>query len=214
MKTAVIIASALFSAPLAAQIDGTESLSNPRIRTSIQQVIRNTNAKGVPVDPLIRKVREGISKQSDPALIETAVQVLAKRLESSQAALAPSLSVDEISAGADALQVGVPVSTLRDLRKIWKTKPLTVPLGILYELVSRQVPVTQATKRVKELMNRGASDTQLATLNANVVSDVAAGLAPEAALELRTKGVMSLLSTPAGTVPTTTAPPKPPIRPK
>ncbi len=208
-----LLAQGLLS-PLHAQGDATEGVSDIRARTAIQLVLKNTSAKGVPIDPLTRKVREGIAKKSDPARIEAAVQVLAQRLETSFIALAPTVSVEELSAGADALQVGVPASTLRELRTIWISKPLTVPLGILYELVSRQVPVGQATKRVRELMSKGATDTQLATLSANVVADVAAGLAPDAALELRTRGVLSLLSAPQGTVPTTTVPPKPPIRPK
>lgn len=198
--------------PLPAQSDGLEMVSEIRARTAIQLIFRNTSAKGIPTDPLMRKVREGVSKKSDPARIEAAVQLLAQRLEISWAALAPTFSVEELSAGADALQVGVPASTLRDLRKIWMTKPLTVPLGILYELVSREVPVAQSTKRVRELMTKGANDAQLAALSANVVADVAAGLAPDAALELRAKGVMTLLSFP-GTF-TTAAPGKPPIRPK
>jgi hypothetical protein len=197
-----------------AQSDGTQTVADLRARTAIQLVLKNTSARGVPIDPLIGKVREGVAKKSDPALIETAVRLLAKRLEISYAALAPTFSVEELSAGADALQVGVPASTLRDLRKIWKTRPLTVPLGILYELVSRQVPVTRATRRVRELMDKGANDAQLAALSANVVADVAAGLAPDAALELRAKGVMSLLSAPLGTTTTLGPPTKPPIRPK
>lgn len=213
LSALMLTADALMS-PLHAQGDGTEIVTDTRARTAIQLVLKNTSAKGVPIDPLVRKVREGVAKQSEPERIEAAVQVLAKRLETSYAALAPTFSVEELSAGAQALQVGVPASTLRDLRKVWRTKPLTIPLGVLYELVSRQVPVTQATKRVRELMDRGANDTQLAALSANVVADVAAGLAPDAALELRAKGVMSLLSTPTGTAASAAPVKPPPIRPK
>lgn len=209
---ACLFAIAAERSPLHAQSDGTETVSDIRARTAIQLVLKNTSAKGVPIDPLVRKVREGVSKKSDPARIETAVQRLAQRLETSYTALAPTFSVEEVSAGADALQVGVPASTLRDLRKIWLTRPLTVPLGVLYELVSREVPVARATKRVRELMNKGANDAQLATLSANVVADVAAGLAPDAALELRAKGVMTLLSFTEAL--TTATPVKPPIRPR
>ena len=210
--TAFMLGAHAFLSPLHAQSDGTESLADIRARTAIRQTLRNTGARGVPIDPLVRKVREGVAKKSDPALIEAAVQSLAKRLEISHAALSPTFSVEELSAGADALEVGVPASTLRDLRKVWKTKPLTVPLGILYELIAREIPVSLATKRVRELMNKGANDAQLAALNASVVADVAAGLAPDAALELRAKGVMSLLSNANWTA--TVVPTKPPIRPK
>lgn len=224
LRVLTLVAGMFAASTLNAQSDGTELLNDARAREAIQQTIRNTQAKNVSIEPLVLKVREGISKKSDPARIQNAVQVLAKRLELSAAALAPTYSVEELSAGASALQVGVPAPTLRGLRKLWPSKPLTVPLGILYELVAHEVPVAKATQRVRELMERGASGAQLVTLAANVEADVGAGLSADAALELRAKGVMSLLPAPVGTAmagpnkppPTGTAvaPGKPPIRPK
>jgi hypothetical protein len=227
---AIVVAA--HASPLFAQtqLAGLEKLGDVKVRASVQRTFQITSDKGLPAELLLRKVREGISKQSDPIRIDAAVKQLALRLERSQAALTPVRSVDELSAGADALQAGVPESTLRDLRKLWRTKPLTVPLGVLCELVSRAVPVTQATKHVRELMNQGADDKLLANLRTLVVADMEAGLAPDAAMELRTKGVMSLLSTSImevsapGTL-TNSPPPgstavsgasgsKPPIRPK
>jgi hypothetical protein len=212
LRVLTLIAVMFAASTLNAQSDGTELLNDARAREAIQQTIRNTQAKNVSIEPLVLKVREGISKKSDPARIQNAVQVLAKRLELSAAALAPTYSVEELSAGASALQVGVPAPTLRELRKLWPSKPLTVPLGILYELVAHQVPVAKATQRVRELMERGASSAQLVTLAANVEADVGAGLSADAALELRAKGVMSLLPAPVGTA--TAIPNKPRIRPK
>ena len=50
---------------------------------------------------------------------------------------------------------------------------------------------------VRELMARGATGAQLTELNAAVQQDVALGVKPVAALELRSRGVMSLLPPPA-----------------
>ncbi len=200
-------------APLNAQGAGTEQISDVRVRTAIQLVFRNTQAKGVPTEPLARKVREGVSKQADPARIQSAVQLLAQRLETSFQALAPITSLEELSAGAGALQVGVPAQTLRELRKLSPTQPLTVPLGILTELVAHQVPVALATRKIRELLARGANNAQLVALGENVEADVAAGMVPDAALDLRAKGVMSLLTAPVG-VTTVVPSAKPPIRPK
>lgn len=212
LRVLTLVAVMFAASTLNAQSDGTELLSDPRAREAIQQTIRNTQAKNVSIEPLVLKVREGVSKKSDPARIQNAVQLLAKRLELSAAALAPTYSVEELSAGASALQVGVPVPALRALRKLWPSKPLTVPLGILYELVAHEVPVGKATQRIRELMEHGASGAQLVTLAANVEADVDAGLSADAALELRAKGVMSLLPAPVGTA--TAVPSKPRIRPK
>jgi hypothetical protein len=210
--TTIFLAGLLVSAPLHAQNDGTEQLSDVRARTAIQQVLRNTQSKGVPIDALVRKVREGVSKQADPSIIQTAVQLLAKRLETSFTALAPTISNDELAAGAAALQVGVPVPTLRELRKLSPAQPLTVPLGILTQLVAQRVPVGQATKNVRALLARGANNAQLYAMGEDIKADVDAGIAPEAALDLRAKGVMSLLLTAPLT--STAAPARPPIRPR
>ncbi|MBC8090130.1 MAG: hypothetical protein H7Z40_22970 [Phycisphaerae bacterium] len=176
-------------------------------------MLRNTQAKGISVEPLVRKVREGVSKQADASAIQSAVSLLAERLEVSFTALAPITSVEELSAGAGALQVGVKAPTLRELRKLSPARPLTVPLGILTELVAQQVPVAHATKRIRELVERGANNAQLVAMREKVQADVRAGIAPNAALDLRAKGVMSLLAMPLGT--TTISPgAKPPIRPK
>lgn len=202
-------------AMLTAQGDGTESLLDARARTVIQQVLRNSQAKGVPIDPLVRKVREGVAKQSEPALIQNAVQTLAKRLELAVSALSPFRSVDEVTAGANALQVGVPAPTLKELRKLSPVQPITVPLDILTELVGQQVPVKLATQRVRELVARGASSAQLVAMGESVEADVSAGMQPDAALDLRARGVLSLLSAPSaanGVLPS--SPIKAPIRPK
>lgn len=217
LRSAAAVAAFVIGTPatLSAQSDGTESLRDARARTAIQQVLRVSQAKGVPIDPLVRKVREGVAKQSEPALIENAVQTLAKRLELAVSALSPYRSVEEVTAGANALQVGVPAPTLKELRKLSPTQPITVPLDILTELVGQRVPVKLATQRVRELVARGANSAQLVAMSESVEADVSAGMQPDAALDLRARGVLSLLSAPTaanGVLPS--SPIKAPIRPK
>ena len=147
-------------------------------------------------DPLIAKVREGVAKGSDRERIRDAVRVLTARLEASAAALAPVYSPGELSAGAGALQSGVPAATLRELRRVWPDRPVTVPLGVLTEMVADGVPLKLAGMRMRELMRRGATGAQLVALGTSIRDDVAAGYAPGTALELRSKGVFSLLANP------------------
>lgn len=173
-----------------ATLDG---LGDAESRASLRTLMATTAAKGLPTAPLVTKVREGLAKGASPDRIRNATQLLAQRLETAAAALAPTHAADELSAGADALQAGVPAGTLRDLRRVWPTKPLTVPLGVLSEMVASGVPHANATRRVRDLLMKGATSAQLATLGVNVRADVEAGLAPDAAMELRSKGVLSLL---------------------
>ena len=56
---------------------------------------------------------------------------------------------------------------------------------------------SNALEQITQLMRRGATASHIAGLGASVQSDVAAGLTPDAALEVRARGVMSLLPSPA-----------------
>lgn len=195
-------------AAVAASLD---ALGDERARIALRGILEDAAAKGIPTAPLVTKVREGIAKHAEPERIRSATASLAKRLESAAVALAPSKSTEELSAGADALQVGIGTGTLRDMRRVWPTKPLTVPLGVLAELVTSGVPHANATRRVRELLVQGASTTQLAGLGTTVRADIAAGLAPDASMELRSKGVLSLLQQQAE-LSVTAPPPRPPAR--
>lgn len=176
----------------------------------LRTLISSANARGVPADPLLAKVREGIAKGSDGARIREAVRVLGARLESSAAALAPVYSGSELIAGAGALQSGVSVTTLRGLRRVWPDRPVTVPLGVLTEMVADGVPLKLAGTKLRELMQRGATGVQLVALGTSIRDDVAAGYAPGTALELRSKGVFSLLANPLkSTVGPATTPTRP-----
>ncbi len=163
---------------------------------ALRELLIAAPARGVPAEPLLTKVREGIAKGSDGARIREAVRVLSTRLDTAARALAPSYSPSELTAGAGALQIGVSPAVLRDLRRVWVDKPLTVPLGVLTEMVIDGVPLKLASSRLRELMQRGATGAQLVTLGTSIREDVAAGYAPGTALELRAKGVFSLLANP------------------
>ncbi|MCC6243276.1 MAG: hypothetical protein IT353_10570 [Gemmatimonadaceae bacterium] len=203
-------------APAVAEI--LDRLPDASAREAVRGALEEANARGLPSAPLVTKVREGLAKGAAPQRISAATIALGKRLATASAALAPAHSVDELVAGADVLQVGIAEATLREMRRIWPAKALTVPLGVLAELVASGVPPVKATSRVRELLTRGASTTQLAALSNTVRADVAAGLAPDAALELRSKGVLSLLASPTSnaltaspTSPTPTTGIRPPL---
>lgn len=193
-----------------------EAIDDASARTAIRTVIADAAARGLPTSPLVTKVREGIAKRATPDRIRNATSLLAERLAKASGALAPSRSPEELAAGADALQAGVSVTTLRDMRKLWPDKPLTVPLGVLSELMASGVSQSVATRRVRDLLIKGATSAQFASLGSEVRNDIASGLAPDAAMELRSKGVISLLHYQSQFTNTITAPSQPastPIRP-
>jgi len=165
-------------------------------RSVVNEQLGIARERGVPLEPLLSKALEGVAKRASSATIRTAMEALQKRLRKAGDLLAPSVTVDELSAGADALYVGVPEKTLKLMRRAAPRRSIVVELGVLTELVARQVSPKKASQMILDLMARGATGAQLTALNNAVQSDVAAGLTPEAALERHGSGIMSLLPPP------------------
>jgi hypothetical protein len=160
---------------------------------AVVQVIEGARARALPTEPLVDRALEGAMKRASGPRIRAAVSALAQRLEVARGALAPSPTAADIAAGAGALSVGVPDETLRTIRSVQPDRPVAVPLGVLTELVARKVPVDQAATIVVQLLRRGATPTQLVGLGEDVQRDIAAGIEPGAAIDLRTRGVAPTL---------------------
>jgi hypothetical protein len=194
---ALVLAS-VSAAPALAQETVVLPIADAKARQAIEREIAQAAAKGLPTQPLIAKAMEGVTKQATGERIRVAVASQAKRLEQARVLLAPSPSVAELTSGADALAIGVPGPMLKQIRAAWPaTQSVAMPLDVLTELIARGIEPKSALKQITTLMARGATSSQIAALGSSVQSDVAAGLAPDAALEVRARGVMSLLPSPA-----------------
>ncbi len=210
----VVVLASSRVAPLAAQERAVDAIADASSRESIRASLAQADAKGVPTAPLLTKVREGLAKQASAPRIAQAVAQLGQRLGVANDALAAATSADEVAAGAGALQAGVNATALRDLRTRWPSTPLTVPLGVMTQLVASGVPVTRAIAQVRLLLERGATASQLVAFTALVQADVAAGIAPDVAIMLRTN-----MNTGAGALTNSTGvggatlPPTPPLTP-
>ncbi len=165
-------------------------------RDVVRAQLVSASSRGLPADPFMSKALEGVAKKATSKSIRAAMAALEKRLRIASSALAPTPSVDELAAGADALSVGVPEKSLKQLRTAAPGRSIAVELGVLTELVARGVPAKQASKLVLDLVARGASGVQLTALGRDVQGDVAAGLKPDVALDLRGRNVLSLLPPP------------------
>jgi len=168
-------------------------------RNVVRTLLGGAYARGVPTDPLISKALEGVAKKASTGAIRDAMNALEKRMRKAQELLGKESSVDELWAGADALDVGVSDKTLRQMRAVAPRRSIALELGVLTELVARKASPRQAAKTVLDLMARGATGVQLTALSNDVQGDVAAGLKPGVALDLRGKGIMSLLPPPPST---------------
>ncbi len=166
-------------------------------RDFVRQFVEAARVRGTPTEPLVSRALEGVAFKADRKRIEQAMAALEKRLRRSRDLLGAKATADEVAAGADALAADVPAGMIQEMKKLAPQRQITVELGVLTELVAKGISPKVAAERIKELMARGATGAQLTELNAAVQQDVALGIKPVAALELRGRGVMSLLPPPA-----------------
>ena len=162
-------------------------------RITVMHAIEVARGEGLPVEPLVNKALEGATKRAPGPRIQAAVDTLLRRLELSRDALAPEPSARDIAAGADALAYGATRESLARMRAIRPRGSVAVPLGVLTQLVASGVPVSRATRVVADLVRRGARDEQLIALSDDVRWYVAAGASPEAALDVRMRGLNAAL---------------------
>lgn len=179
--------------PLAAQEARLDAKLDTATRAFVLRTIDSAQMRGLPVEPLVDKALEGATKRAAAARIEAAVSALLNRMEISRDALAPDPEPRDIVAGADALAYGATREALSTMRAIRPSGSLAVPLAVLTQLVASGVPVSRATRAVADLLKRGARDEQLIALQEDVRSYVAAGASPEAALDVRTRGLNAVL---------------------
>jgi hypothetical protein len=153
-------------------------------------------ALGIPAAALESKAREGYLKGAPPDRVHEAVRNLSQRLVEARDALAPAHNANEILEGAKALQQGVPASVLRSLRKVQRERSLEVSLGVLTELVVRKVPVQRAADAVTKMLTQRVAEGVMIAFGRGVQGDISAGLAPTLALDIRSRGVLSLPQAP------------------
>ena len=194
----LLVAGFAVAAPTAGAQDARLTLIRDDVtRDAVRQQLANVLSLGARfTEPLMSKALEGVAKKASTKNIRKAMEALEGRLRKANELLAPSPTVDELAAGADALSVQVPEKTLKQMRAVAPNRSIAMELGVLTQLMAKGVPAKQASKTVLDLMARQATGTQLTALSNAVQSDVEAGLAPDVALDLRGRGIMSLLPPP------------------
>ncbi|HYV96228.1 MAG TPA: hypothetical protein VE967_02095 [Gemmatimonadaceae bacterium] len=172
----------------------TDPASVPELKTEFDRAAK----LGLNAEILVAKARQGYLGAASTGKIRSVVHAYTDRLVAARDALAPVHDDAELVAGAEVMQKDVPASVLRTLRAAQRTQSLVVAIGALQDLVEiRGVSVKQATDMVLTMVKNHATDTQIASVGQKVQEDVALGLAPSLAMEVRLKGVLSLPQGPA-----------------
>jgi hypothetical protein len=175
------------------QPDPLINVRDPQLRAVVATELQLASNKGLPTSPLIAKALEGQLKAAPSARIQLALKTLAGRMELARTRLGTATDA-ELIAAADALAAGVPPDALAALRRVLPQRSVTLPIGVLSELVTRGVDPTRATREVLTLIGKGATPQQLLLLGDEVGGDVRRGQAANAALDLRVRGLMLVLA--------------------
>jgi hypothetical protein len=166
-------------------------------RKAISALVDSARAQGIPVEPLMEKVYEGMGKGADGPRIVAALRSLTIEMASAHRELGAVASAEEIKAAASAMHAGVPAVELGKLKKqSGLRRSLTLPFTVLADIVSRGVPVHSAMNAIRSLVGAGARDTDISKFQRNVQVDIEKGAQPAAAAETRVKGAVP----PAGKV--------------
>lgn len=165
-------------------------------RKALTALVDSAKAQGIPVEPLMEKVYQGLAMGADGARIVTAVRSLTVEMANAQRALGTVATADELKAAASAVHAGVPAVELGKMKKqSGLRRSLTLPFTVLADIVSRGVPVQTAVNAIRSLVGAGARDRDISEFQRNVRVDVEKGAPPAAAAETRAKGAVT--TTPA-----------------
>lgn len=148
----------------------------------IEALVRDFERRGLPADLLRAKIAEGTAKGASQPRIADAVALLALRVDSVARFLAPSVSVPELHAGAEALAVGVSAPSLQSLRQAAGRRPADPYFLFVVRLVRRGVSQDQALRAARALISRQVASNTLLALADDLARDVAGGMSPDAAL--------------------------------
>lgn len=178
---------ALFGATLVACVLQAQSAaeSERAAEQRIDALVRDFDRRGLPTELLRAKVAEGTAKGATPTRIADAVALLASRVDSVARLLAPSVTVPELHAGAEALAVGISAPSLRTIRVAAGRRSAEPYFLFVTRLVRRGVTQEQAVRTTRQLIDRQVASTTLLAIADDLARDVAGGLPPDAALNDR-----------------------------
>lgn len=188
MKILVAMCTLVFALPLAAQEARLTARFSPGDAHAVQVLVDSAKGAGLPTEPLVQKALEGKSKQAGTDRILSAVRALLVALQDSRTALGTSATLDEVTAGANALRAGATSASVGALRR-QRGREVTVPLSVLADLVVRGVSPTAASRAVESMVHDGVSDRDFLLLRTQVEQDIRTGATPATALDRRLAGL-------------------------
>jgi hypothetical protein len=161
-------------------------------RLQLDATLSAARNAGLPTEPLVDRALEGAAKGARAELIVAAVNRLLNELREARQAFGPHASAAELTAAASALRAGANRSDLARLRQLRPEHALTVPAGVLADLVAAGVPPDTGIAAVLALASN-AGDADYIAFRRNVERDIALGASPAASVGARLRAVGEML---------------------
>lgn len=155
---------------------------DPETRGQVVTLVDSARAAGLPIEGLIQRALEGMTKGAPGQRIVAAVRRFAVDLGSVREALGGEAAAAELEAGVAALRAGATPAVLARLRDA-RRPPRTMALAVLADLVASGVPADSAAAAVLALAN--TRDADLVEFRRAVERDIALGAPPAAAAAVR-----------------------------
>lgn len=168
------------------------------VRVQVDAVIDAARAAGLPTEPLVDRALEGAAKGAPANLIVTAVNRLDGELRQARDAFGDAASAAELTAAASALRAGATRNDLARLRSLRPGQPLTIPAGVLADLVAAGVPADTGIAAVLALAP-DAPDADYVAFRRNVERDIALGASPAASIGVRLRAAAEMAADAPGT---------------
>ena len=162
---------------LVASAFGSVEAQDPRIgnrldaptRKALTALVDSAKAQGIPVEPLMEKVYQGLAMGADGPRIVLAVRSLTAEMANAHRVLGAVATTDELKAAASAVHAGVPPVELGKMKKqSGLRRSLTLPFTVLADIVARGVPVQTAANAIRSLVGAGARGRDITVVQRNV----------------------------------------------
>jgi hypothetical protein len=157
-------------------------------RLQLDATLSTAREDGLPTEPLVDRALEGAAKGARSELIIAAVNRLLNELREARQAFGAQASAAELTAGASAIRAGATRADLARLRRLRPEHALTVPAGVLADLVAAGVPADTGIAAVLALASN-AADADYIAFRRNVERDIALGASPAASVGARLRAV-------------------------
>jgi hypothetical protein len=160
-------------------------------RTQVDGILNTARSAGLPTEPLVDRALEGAAKRAAGDIIVRAVNRLLDELRTARLAFGEQAHPAELAAGASALRAGATRADLVRLKQLRPNQPLTVPAGVLADLVAAGVATETGIAAVLALASK-AGDADYIAFRRNVERDIAQGASPAASVGVRLRAVSEM----------------------